>query len=196
MNKQSRISNIYLIGMMGSGKTTVGKLLAEKLDYCFFDTDDYIEKLAQKTILEIFATEGEAKFRELESQTLRKVSTYHRSAIAAGTPSVIATGGGIVQKPENWNHLSQGLSVWLDADLDLLNQRLADDNSRPLVAQLELLLATRRSLYAQADLHIAVESEQTPEDLVTEIIDLRTRIASYTESDSHTPLISQRGFNQ
>ena len=70
MNKQSRISNIYLIGMMGSGKTTVGKLLAKKLDYGFFDTDDCIKKLAQKTIEEIFTTEGEAKFRQLESQTL------------------------------------------------------------------------------------------------------------------------------
>lgn len=170
MNKQSQVSNIYLIGMMGSGKTTVGKLLAEKLDYCFFDTDDCVEKLAQKTISEIFATEGEAKFRQLESQTLRKISSYHRSAIA--------TGGGIVQRPENWNYLRTGLSVWLDADLNLLDQRLADDSSRPLASQLESLLATRRSLYAQADLHIAIESEQTPEDLVTEIIDLRTRRAS------------------
>jgi shikimate kinase len=170
MNKQSQVSNIYLIGMMGSGKTTVGKLLAEKLDYCFFDTDDCVEKLAQKTILEIFATEGEAKFRQLESQTLRKISSYHRSAIA--------TGGGIVQRPENWNYLRTGLSVWLDADLNLLNRRLADDSSRPLASQLESLLATRRSLYAQADLYIAIESEQTPEDLVTEIIDLRTLRAS------------------
>jgi shikimate kinase len=156
--------------MMGSGKTTVGKLLAEKLDYCFFDTDVAIEKLAQKTITEIFATEGEAKFRQLESQTLRKVSAYHRSAIA--------TGGGIVQRPENWNYLRTGLSVWLDADLNLLNRRLADDSSRPLARQVESLLATRRSLYAQADLHIVIKSEQTPEDLVTEIIDLRTLRAS------------------
>jgi shikimate kinase len=170
MNKQSQVSNIYLIGMMGSGKTTVGKLLAEKLDYCFFDTDDCVEKLAQKTVSEIFATEGEAKFRQLESQTLRKISSYHRSAIA--------TGGGIVQRPKNWNYLRTGLSVWLDTDLNLLNRRLADDSSRPLASQLESLLATRRSLYAQADLHIAIESEQTPEDLVTEIIDLRTRRAS------------------
>ncbi len=152
MSRQLRPSNIYLIGMMGSGKTTVGKLLANKLDYCFFDTDDCIEKLAQKTILEIFTTEGEAKFRELESQTLRKVSAYHRSAIA--------TGGGIVQRPENWNYLRQGDCVWLDADLNLLHRRLAEDNSRPLAGQLESLLATRRSLYAQADLHIVIEPEQ------------------------------------
>ena len=170
MNIQLGESNIYLIGMMGSGKTTVGKLLAEKLNYCFFDTDVAIEKLAQKTVTEIFATEGEARFRELESQTLKKISAYHRSAIA--------TGGGIVQRPQNWNYLRTGLNVWLDADLNLLHQRLAGDNSRPLVGQLESLLATRRSLYKQADLHISVEPEQTPEDIVTKIIDLRDRKAS------------------
>ena len=126
MNIQLRQSNIYLIGMMGSGKTTVGKLLAEKLNYGFFDTDVAIEKLAQKTITEIFTTEGEAKFRQIESQTLRQISTYHRSAIA--------TGGGIVQRPENWNYLRQGLSVWLDADLNLLNKRLGEDSSRPLAS--------------------------------------------------------------
>ncbi len=164
MNIQLRQSNIYLIGMMGSGKTTVGKLLAEKLNYGFFDTDVAIEKLAQKTITEIFTTEGEAKFRQIESQTLRQISTYHRSAIA--------TGGGIVQRPENWNYLRQGLSVWLDADLNLLNKRLGEDSSRPLASQLESLLVIRRSLYAQADLHIVIKPEQTPEDIVTEIVNL------------------------
>ena len=164
MDRKLVTSNIYLIGMMGSGKTTVGKLLAEKLDYGFFDTDDCIEKLAQKTIVEIFATEGEAKFRQLESQTLKKVSAYHRSAIA--------TGGGIVEKSQNWNYLRQGLIIWLDADLNLLYQRLAEDKSRPLISQLESLLATRRCLYAQADLRIVIQPEQTPEDIVTEIINL------------------------
>lgn len=163
MNIQRGERNIFLIGMMGSGKTTVGKLLAEKLEYCFFDTDVVAtEKSDQKTIKEIFDIEGEAKFRELESQTLREVSAAHRS--------VIATGGGIVQRVENWDYLRTGLSIWLDADLNLLNRRLAEDNSRPLVSQLESLLTTRRSLYAQANLHITIESEQTPEDLVTEII--------------------------
>ena len=163
MNIQRGERNIFLIGMMGSGKTTVGKLLAEKLDYGFFDTDVVAtEKSDQKTIKEIFDIEGEAKFRELESQTLREVSADHRR--------VIATGGGIVQRVENWDYLRTGLSIWLDADLNLLNRRLAEDNSRPLVSQLESLLTTRRSLYAQANLHITIESEQTPEDLVTEII--------------------------
>ena len=170
MNKQLGKSNIYLIGMMGSGKTTIGKLLAEKLDYRFFDTDDCIEQLAQKTVSEIFATETEARFRELESQILGKLSAH--------TNSTIATGGGIVQRPENWNYLRTGLSIWLDADLNLLNRRLAGDNSRPLASLLESLLANRRSLYAQADLRIVIEPEQTPEDLVSKIVNLHRRVIS------------------
>lgn len=164
MKIKSKPSNIYLIGMMGSGKTSVGKILAEKLDYDFFDTDDYIEQLAQKTIPDIFTIAGEVRFRQLESQALSQVS--------AELKSVIATGGGIVQEPENWNYLHQGLSIWLDADLNLLKFRLAGATDRPLASQLKSLLATRRSLYAQADLHISIKPEQTPEDIVTEIINL------------------------
>jgi shikimate kinase len=179
MNRQLQENNIYLIGMMGSGKTTVGKLLAEKLDYRFFDTDDLIERLAQKTISEIFATEGEVRFRELESQVLRKLSAYNRSAFIESAPAAsraklwrcaIATGGGIVQRQENWSYLRHGLIIWLDADLKLLNQRLTGDNSRPLANQIELLLETRRPFYNQADLRIAIKPEQTPEDIVTKII--------------------------
>ena len=171
MNKQLVKSNIYLIGMMGSGKTTIGKLLAEKLDYRFFDTDDLVERFAQKTISEIFATETEAKFRELESQVLKKLSAESKSAIAPDAPVTIATGGGIVQRPKNWKYLRQGLIVWLDADLNLLNQRLEkDNNTRPLVTKLESLLETRRPLYSQADIRIAIKPEQTPEEIATQII--------------------------
>ena len=170
MNTQQRQNNIYLIGMMGAGKTTVGELLAEKLNYDFFDTDVEVEKLAQKTITEIFATEGEAKFRELESHVLKQVSTSCNSAIA--------TGGGIVERDQNWNYLRTGLVVWLDANLDLLSQRLAVAKDRPLAEQIESLLVTRRSLYDRADLRIAIESEYTPEDLVTEIINSSIQKAS------------------
>jgi shikimate kinase len=170
MDRQLVESNIYLIGMMGSGKTTVGKLLAEKLDYRFFDTDDLIERLAQKTISEIFNTETEARFRQLESQILGKLSADLKSANAPGAPATIATGGGIVQRQKNWKYLRQGLIVWLDADLNLLNQRLAEDNSRPKRGKLESLLETRRPLYNQADIRIAIQPEQTPEEIVTQII--------------------------
>jgi shikimate kinase len=162
MDKQLQGINIYLIGMMGVGKSTVGKLLAEKLGYRFFDTDTLIERVAQKTIPDIFATEGEASFRQLESQVLNELSAYTRSAIA--------TGGGIVQKPMNWSYLRHGLIIWLDADLELLNKRLEGDDSRPLASKLESLLETRRPLYDQADLHIRIQPEQTPEEIVREIL--------------------------
>jgi shikimate kinase len=160
--------NIYLIGIMGSGKSTVGKLLADKLGYRFFDTDTLIERVAQKSLPDIFATEGEASFRQLESQVLMELSSYTKSAIA--------TGGGIIQEQMNWSYLRYGLIIWLDVDLETLNQRLAGDNTRPLASKLESLLETRRPLYAQADLHITIKPEQTPEAIVTEIIEQIPRV--------------------
>lgn len=153
--------NVYLIGMMGSGKTTVGEILARQLNYRFFDTDVLIEEVAAQTIKEIFAREGEAKFREIETQVLGELSAYTRS--------VIATGGGIVLKPQNWSYLRQGLVIWLDAPVDLLMQRLAADTSRPLKSKLVSLSAQRRSLYAEADLNIIIENNQTPEQIVSKI---------------------------
>lgn len=162
--------NVFLIGMMGTGKTTVGQLLAAQLGYRFFDTDILIERVAGTTINEIFATRGESYFRTLESQVLEQVCAYTRSAIA--------TGGGIVLKPGNWGHLRHGLIVWLDAPVEILVQRLQEDESRPLLKDRDLseklstLLAERRSLYAQADLRIAIANpEQTPKEITAEILD-------------------------
>lgn len=156
--------SIYLIGMMGVGKTTIGKLLANQLNYRFFDTDVLIERVTQKTIPEIFAQSGEDSFRGLENQILQQLSVE--------TKSVIATGGGIVEKQINWSYLKQGLIIWLDVELEVLKQRLAADNNRPLADKLELLLEQRRSLYAQADLHIVIAAEQTPEEIVEQILKL------------------------
>ncbi|MDJ0649377.1 MAG: shikimate kinase [Xenococcaceae cyanobacterium MO_188.B19] len=163
MNNLLRGVNVYLIGMMGSGKTTVGQLLAQKLGYRFFDTDTLLENVAQKPIPEIFATEGEVYFRDLETKILKEVSAYTRSAIA--------TGGGIIQKPVNWGYLRQGLIVWLDVELEVLKERLLDDDTRPLAEKLESLWESRRSLYAQADLKISVHRKQTPEQIADNIMD-------------------------
>ncbi len=156
--------NIYLIGMMGTGKTTVGKLLAQKLGYRFFDTDELIEAVAGKKISTIFAEEGEESFRDLESKVLNEVSAYTRSAIA--------TGGGIVRRQMNWSYLRQGLIIWLDTDLTILQERLAQDQNRPLASQLESLLNLRRPLYAQADLHYKIKEQKTPEEVANQIIEL------------------------
>ena len=160
--------NVYLIGMMGTGKTTVGKLLAKELGYRFFDTDELIEAVAGKKITEIFAEEGEENFRDLESKVLNEVSAYIKSSIA--------TGGGIIQRQMNWSYLRQGLIIWLDTDLSIIQERLSADQSRPLASKLESLWSVRRPLYAQADLHIKIDNQKTPEEIVNQIIELMPNV--------------------
>ncbi len=160
--------NLYLIGMMGVGKTAVGQTVAQQLNYRFFDTDELITQVQGEAITDIFAKEGETYFRELETKVLQELSTYTRS--------VIATGGGIILKKNNWSFLQQGLVVWLDANVDLIMERLATDASRPLLQTdnpkqtLENLLAERYSRYAQADLKIQIKSEQSPNAVAAEIL--------------------------
>jgi shikimate kinase len=148
-------TNVYLVGMMGAGKTTIGHKLANRLGYRFLDTDALIEQAAKKPITQIFADDGEAAFRQLESDVLAQVSAY--------TSLVIATGGGIVTHPMNWSYLRHGVAVWLDVPVPVLVSRLSDDTSRPLLkdgslsAKLETLLSDRRHLYEQSDIRIAYE---------------------------------------
>lgn len=168
MNELLQGINVFLIGMMGAGKTTVGHLLAHQLGYSFADTDALIEKVAGKTINEIFADSGEDTFRDLESQVLSELSAY--------THLTIATGGGIVLRRFNWSYLHHGLIVWLDASVDVLIDRLQNDTTRPLLqaanpAQaLQNLLDQRHSLYAEADLRIVVNAGDTPEELASRVL--------------------------
>jgi shikimate kinase len=161
-------TNVFLIGMMGAGKTSVGKLLAGQLGYGFVDTDELIEKVAGKTINKIFADDGEDEFRQLEGKVLSELSAYTRLAIA--------TGGGIVVRRFNWSYLHHGLIVWLDAPVEVLINRLQNDTTRPLLQNpnpaqaLQKLLDQRRSLYAEADLHIPVNATDTPEAIASRII--------------------------
>ena len=161
--------NLYLIGMMGSGKTTVGRELAAKIGYGFCDTDAVIEKVAGKSINDIFNSDGEEGFRELEGKVLGELAAYTRLAIA--------TGGGIVLRRENWSYLQQGLVVWLDVPVEILLSRLGGDTTRPLLqvadpaGELKTRLAQRQRLYAQADLRITVTNEETPEQIAARIIE-------------------------
>jgi shikimate kinase len=161
--------NIYLVGMMGTGKSTIGDILAPYLDYRFFDQDILIERVTQKTIQEIFAIEGEEYFRQLESQILAQLCSYTRS--------IIATGGGVVLKAENWSYMRHGLVIWLDAPVELLCQRLATDETRPLLNhgdlkdKLRSILEQRRQFYAQADLTITIQPEETPEAIALNILE-------------------------
>lgn len=148
-------TNLYLVGMMGAGKTTIGKKLASRLRYRFVDTDDLIEKTAGKPISEIFASSGEAAFRQLESEVLSQTSAY--------TQLVVATGGGIITQPINWSYLRHGIVIWLDVPIPVLISRLSGDTSRPLLQsgdltqKLETLLQDRGDRYAQADIRIPYE---------------------------------------
>ncbi len=161
--------NIYLIGMMGCGKSTIGPLLANQLGYNFLDTDTTIEKLVAQSITELFQTVGEPEFRQIETQVLAEISAHIRL--------VVSTGGGIAIERENWNHLHQGLVIWLDPSLDLLVERLHGDTSRPILAAatdlratLDLKLSERRHRYAEADIHISIDRPLAPEEIVELIL--------------------------
>ena len=160
--------NLYLIGMMGAGKTTVGRLLASELGYGFLDTDEVITASAKKSINQIFATVGETEFRQLESDVLSQVSAY--------TKLTVATGGGIILKRENWSYLHHGLVVWLDATPELLYNRLKEDTTRPLLQdsnpllKLRNILKKRESLYALADLRITLQEGDTPEEISKRVL--------------------------
>ena len=170
--KLLRGSNLYLIGMMGAGKTTVGKQLAQALDYRFFDTDHLIETATGQSVSKVFASSGEAVFREWETRTLAELAGLTRSAIA--------TGGGIVLKPENWSYLRHGVVIWLDVSLEVLQDRLCSDQTRPLLQdsqdareldrRLRALLDQRQHLYDQADLHIAVGANDTPDQITDRVL--------------------------
>ena len=160
--------NIYLVGMMASGKSTVGPLLADALGYRFLDADAVIREVAGCTIPEIFDRDGEAGFRQLERQVLKQLSQWHSL--------VVATGGGIVTVPANWGELRQGAVVWLDVDAAELLQRLqADSGGRPMLEtpdpqqRLLELLEERRPLYDQADLKITA-GNGTPAEISKRVL--------------------------
>ena len=162
--------SLYLVGMMGSGKTSTGRPLAERLGYGFVDADAVIEQAAGCSIPEIFERDGEAGFRSLESQVLSAISQRHSL--------VVATGGGVVTQPENWGMLHSGIVIWLDVVPDQLLHRLnADSTVRPLLqttdpeAALNALLNERRPLYSEADLTVVINDE-TPEAVADGILQL------------------------
>ncbi|KAI3850103.1 hypothetical protein MKW98_001047 [Papaver atlanticum] len=155
---------IYLVGMMGSGKTTVGKILSEVLGYSFFDSDKLIEQAAGGTsVAQIFKQYSESFFRDNESEVLKELSLMRRL--------VVATGGGAVIRPINWKYMKQGITVWLDVPLEALARRIAavGTDSRPLLHQesgdpytkalqrLSTLSKERGEAYANADARVSLE---------------------------------------
>jgi shikimate kinase len=157
--------NIYLIGMMGCGKSTIGPLLAAKLGYSFSDTDMRIEAKIGQSISTYFSTVGKQKFRTLETEILAEVST--------GKRLVISTGGGIAIEQINWSYLGEGLTIWLDPSVDLLVERLNHDTTRPILANcgdlrahLERISAERRHSYAQAKIHLPILQKLASQEIL------------------------------
>lgn len=160
--------SIVLIGLMGAGKTTLGKRLAAWLDMAFTDADQEIEKAAGKTIADIFAEYGEAYFRDGERRVIARL-------LGEGS-KVLATGGGAFMTAETRNRIAtSGISIWLRADLDTLMARVSRRDTRPLLKSpnprgvMEKLIADRYPVYALAD--VTVDSRDVPHEvMVDEII--------------------------
>jgi len=161
--------SIVLVGLMGCGKSSIGKRLATKLGLGFVDADEEIERVAQKSISEIFADHGELFFRDRESRVITRL-------LGAG-PQVLATGGGAFMMPATRETIRQtGISIWLRAELPVLMRRVGKRDTRPLLkgndpeGVMRSLMETRYPVYAEADL--TVESRDVPHDtIVGEIID-------------------------
>jgi shikimate kinase len=169
---------VVLIGMMASGKSHVGRVLANKLDVPFHDSDTVIEERAGRSIAEIFEQKGEAFFRTCEHQTI--------GALLDGPLSVISTGGGAVVSPDTLSAIKvKGLTVWLKADQQVLLRRLKNglrkrpllDNDDPEI-KIANLLEERISLYQQADIIIdnSQDNVQTAvNDIIKALENLKTR---------------------
>jgi shikimate kinase len=161
--------SVVLIGLMGAGKTAVGKRLAAKLDLPFVDADKEIEEAAGQSITEIFTEHGEAYFRQGERKVIARL-------LEAGA-QVLATGGGAYMTPETRATIRQrGISIWLRAELPVLLHRVRRRNHRPLLIGrdneqvMRNLMAERYPIYAEAD--ITVESRDVPHEvIVKEVIE-------------------------
>lgn len=167
-NRVTVTKPIVLVGMMGAGKTSVGRHLAQKLGLPFIDADSEIEAAAQATITEIFEREGESAFRSGERRVIAR--------LLDGPVCVLATGGGAFMMPETRAKIQErAVSVWLRANLDLLTRRVGRRRDRPLLNNgnpretLARLLAVRDPVYAEADLVID-SGEQTPEEVAEAVI--------------------------
>lgn len=168
---KDRYRNIFLVGFMGAGKTTVGRILAGLTGFKYLDADRLLEQNAGTTISNIFAEKGEDYFRDLETETLE--------LIASREGQIVSTGGGAVQRDRNWAAMSgNGVSVYLKAEVETIWDRIKDDTTRPLL-QVENPLDTARELldkrtpmYERAD--IVVETDrllpaQVAEKIISEL---------------------------
>jgi shikimate kinase len=167
--------SIVLVGMMGVGKSSIGRRLATRLGVPFVDADSEIEKAAGMSIADIFARHGEADFRSGEARVIAR--------LLDGGPQVLATGGGAVMNADTRAAIkAKGVSIWLSAELDVLMRRINKrKNERPMLqtadpaATLRELLVAREPVYALADL--TVQSREVPHDAI--VAEIMTALATF-----------------
>ncbi|MDZ7925789.1 MAG: shikimate kinase [Agrobacterium sp.] len=170
--------NVVFVGLMGAGKSAIGRMVAQQLKVSFIDTDVEIERVSRMTIAELFATYGEEEFRALETRVIKR--------LLRGGPKVISTGGGAFINDNTRRHITRGgISLWLKADIDVLWERVSKRDHRPLLktenprATLTALMEKRYPIYAEADL--TIESRDVRKEvIVTEVL---TALAGLEQKD-------------
>jgi shikimate kinase len=164
-----RTPGIYMVGFMGSGKSTIGRHLARRLGWNFFDTDAEIEAAEKTAIAQIFTGRGEPEFRRIETEIIR----HHVAWIERGRPAVLALGGGAFVQPPNRQLLgNNGIAVWLDCPFETVQRRVGAASHRPLArdpAAFAALFEARLDVYRLADARIPIESDD-PEAVVSLIL--------------------------
>lgn len=161
--------SVVLVGMMGAGKTAVGRVLSARLGAPFLDSDAAIEEAAQATIAEIFARDGERFFRDRETEVIARLLT--------GSPAVISTGGGAFLSQRNRDLIAErGVALWLDADLDTLWERVRHKDTRPLLrtsdprGTLASLHEARAPAYRLAQLSVRTEAGYSIEQTAARVL--------------------------
>ncbi|MEZ2222928.1 shikimate kinase [Rhizobium sp. RCC_161_2] len=160
--------NLVFVGLMGAGKSSIGRVVANQLGIPFVDTDIEIERVSRMTIPELFAAYGEEEFRALEMRVIKR--------LLKGGPRVVSTGGGAFINERTRRHVKRsGLSVWLKADLDVLWERVNKRETRPLLKTenpkqtLERLMTARYPIYAEADL-VVLSRDVNKDIMVNEVL--------------------------
>ncbi|EKF42006.1 shikimate kinase [Nitratireductor indicus C115] len=180
--------SIVFVGLMGAGKTVIGRKVAEMLGLAFIDSDHEIETVSRMTVADLFSSYGEAEFRSLERRVIARL-------LKSG-PRVVSTGGGAFVNAQTRRAVARrGISIWLKADLPTLMERVGRKSTRPLLnnqdpeSVMRRLMDERYPLYAEAD--IVVHSRNEPKDVIAgEVVDA---LAQYLENDAHAPREGTRG---
>ncbi|APO76559.1 shikimate kinase [Rhizobium etli 8C-3] len=168
--------NLILVGLMGAGKSSVGRIVAHQLGIPFIDSDVEIERVSRMTISELFAAYGEDEFRALETRVIKR--------LLKNGPRVVSTGGGAFINDRTRKHIKKsGLSVWLKADLEVLWERVSKRDTRPLLKTenpkqtLENLMNARYPIYAEADITVLsrdVRKEVMADEVLKAVIEAQT----------------------